>query len=228
MRLALLCAAAQVFSQAEAIGFPRIEVKKRTWDFGTVPPRGKVTHGFLIKNAGRDSLCLVKVRITCSCATAPLEKKVLAPGDTTRLEVTFDSRGFFGPVSRVLYLQSNDSAEPMLELGVSATVGYRGRQLEFEPLQADFDTVRALPARMSLRMKNIDSVPVAVSLLETSADFYVRVPTAPVAAGGTAEVEMEVKRLTPGRFEHSFTLVCGNPQRSRYTIPVRGYYVPAR
>lgn len=216
------------FSQTEEAKISRIEISERSWDFGTVPPGGKVTHGFIIKNSGQDTVRLIKIRLTCSCTSAPLKKQVLAPGDTTRLEVTFNSGSFSGPVSRLLYLQSDDPVEPMLELGVSVTVGYRGKQLEFEPLLADFDTVRALPARAALRMKNIDSMPVSVSLLEVPGGVHLSVPPAPVAAGEETFVKIVWEKPPAGEFHASFTLVCGDPKKSRYTIPVRGFYKPAK
>jgi hypothetical protein len=205
-----------------------LAVSERSWNFGNVPPRGKVTHGFVIKNTGRDSRRLIKVRTTCSCTTAPLKKRVLAPGDTARLEVTFHTGSFSGPVSRVLYLRSDDPAEPMLELGVSVTVGYRGRQLEFEPLQADFDTVQTLPARAVLKMKNRDSVPVSPALLEAPAGLQVIVPAEPVAPGGEVSIGVVWKTPPVGDFHASFSLVCNDSQKSRYTIPVRGYYRSVR
>lgn len=103
---------------------PRLVVDEPVYDFGTVTPDHKVTHRFLLTNAGTADLTLGEPRITCACTTAMVQDHGLAPGASTWLDVTFDPASERGEVERQLLVVSDDPLAPELP------VRYRARVLD--------------------------------------------------------------------------------------------------
>ena len=66
---------------------PQIQIPETTFNFGKAPQRAVVSHVFWIKSVGTDTLVIKKVIPGCGCTKAPLKDSVLAPGDSTSLEI---------------------------------------------------------------------------------------------------------------------------------------------
>jgi hypothetical protein len=212
-------------------GGPKIEIKERGWDFGAVPLRAKVAHRFGVRNIGTDTLKIAKVRATCQCTTSPLKKKALGPGESTWIEITFDSKNEAGPVTTEAFVESNDPVDTLVELKISANVAaWEDKGLLLDPLRAEFDTVRTLPARVSLKIKNFGKTPVVLKVLEAPpSHLSVNLPKAPVPPGGVAEIEVVLKSpVKKGEFLSSFTLVRHSSPEKRFSVPIRGVYRPAK
>jgi len=203
----------------------RLEISDKNWDFGFIPRGAKVTHNFLVKNIGNDTLKITNVRKTCGCTTAPIHRDVLLPGDTTTLEVTFNSGSYQGPIQKTVYVESNDPIQPFMDIGFSATVAVPASQLTFDPLMVNFDTVHAVPTKAILKVTNMDSNSVSFSVLEAPAGFAaLKAKRKKLSAGKETELEVNLKNPPAGEFNTSFTLVCNDAKKTRYTIPIHGFY----
>lgn len=118
---------------------PRVEL-------GSVAKGRKVTHAFKLENRSRAPLNIHEVNASCDCTTAPLPIKVLAPGATVELPVTFDSTKFEGRVEKSIVVTSDDPVRPALVLDLVATVVdawtitpggvYFGHHSRFTPFEA--------------------------------------------------------------------------------------------
>jgi hypothetical protein len=109
---------------------PRIEVVGGdTVDWGRVPPQ-VLKKTILITNSGGDTLKIAKVQPSCGCTTAPLDKNVLAPGDTARVSVSVDVASHSGPIQKSLTITSNDSTRPDVHITLKADLV---RDVEAEP-----------------------------------------------------------------------------------------------
>lgn len=204
----------------------RLEVSQKKWDFGFIPRGAKVTHNFLLKNVGNDTLKITNVRKSCGCTAAPLRKNVLPPGDTTLLEVTFNSGSYQGQVSKAVYVESNDPIEPFLDISFLANVSVPAKLLSFDPFFVKFDTLRSLPAKAIIKIVNMDSQTVSYSIAELPYS-YVNLKTRKkkLAPGKEAEIEVTLSKAPPaGEFGTSFTVVCDDEHKSRFSIPISGFY----
>jgi hypothetical protein len=101
---------------------PIIRVEPDGFDFGRALPGRTLRKEFTLRNAGDAELVIAGVSTTCGCTAAIAGAKRLAPGRTTPLTVTLETRDYHGRVERRVLVRSNDPKTPLLELKVAATV----------------------------------------------------------------------------------------------------------
>lgn len=101
---------------------PDIHFEELTHDFGEIGQGIQVTHVFKFKNVGDTDLHVEKTKTSCGCAAALLSAKVIAPGNTGEVKVTFSSGNFSGQQSKSVYVDSDDPDEAKVTLQITATV----------------------------------------------------------------------------------------------------------
>ncbi len=97
-------------------GKPKIACEQPEFDFGERSNEEKVEHEFIIKNIGDAKLLIDKVRTTCGCTVAELEKKELEPGESTKVKAILTLRGRQGATTKSISVESNDPETPILTL----------------------------------------------------------------------------------------------------------------
>jgi hypothetical protein len=104
---------------------PNVAVPVVEYDFGSIPSGpGNVSQVFYIQNTGTEVLEISSVVTSCGCTTADLSSSVIPPGTRADLTVVFDPdyHDTGGPVTRVVWLETNDPDQPVVELGFAANV----------------------------------------------------------------------------------------------------------
>ncbi|ABG59915.1 DUF1573 domain-containing protein [Cytophaga hutchinsonii] len=86
---------------------PVMTFEKKSHDFGDVKQGGKVTHVFKYKNTGNDTLRIDNVISSCGCTVPNNYEKVVAPGASGSIAVSFNSEGKMGVVNKTLTILSN-------------------------------------------------------------------------------------------------------------------------
>lgn len=121
-----------------------IEVNPQEFDAGEVAmTQGSVKKNYEVKNAGSGPLKITGIITSCHCTTAVLRlgdkaspafgmepmsfwSEEIPAGETAQLEVTFDPAyhgdAGMGPVTRGIYISSNDPKNKRVELLLSANV----------------------------------------------------------------------------------------------------------
>jgi len=124
-------------------------------DFGTVDQGTESVKVFVYRNKGNQTLRITDVTSTCGCTVAQPEPKVLAPGASGRLRVSFKSGSFSGPINKSISVRSNDPTAPAIALGVKANV----RTLfAIEPKVVKFEEIeRGKPAFREVTIKPLTS-----------------------------------------------------------------------
>ena len=107
-------------------GIPQanVDLPLLSMDWGTIPAKPPVSQTFPIQNTGNKSLLINSVVTSCGCTAAALSSSVIPPGQRADLKVTFDP-GFHateGPVTRLVWLKTNDPDTPVVELRLDANV----------------------------------------------------------------------------------------------------------
>jgi hypothetical protein len=183
-------------------GKPKLEiVGGDVVDWGNVPP-GVLEKVVKITNTGTDTLKISEVKPSCGCTTAPLDKKVLLPGDTASVKVSVDVKNSSGSVHKNLTVFSNDSTNPALAVSLKANLI---RQLtaipEFFPMTQDASAGKEFAT--SVALKNTGSQPISIGppRLADAAEMLVRFDmTSPtvVQPGDSTTLVAHVRPLKSG------------------------------
>ncbi len=96
--------------------------EKNTWDFGPVESGKIKEHDFTIKNEGTLPLQIKDVSTSCGCTVSQVKRNMLQPGESTSLNVKFDSKGYHGPVRQFVYVDTNAPGEPVIRFVIKADV----------------------------------------------------------------------------------------------------------
>jgi hypothetical protein len=118
---ALLAWGARAPAEDKAMA-PAIRVDPDGFDFGRALPGKTLSKEFALRNFGDAELVIEGVSTTCGCTAAIMAETKLAPGGSTQLRVTFETRNYVGKVERQVLVRSNDPKTPVLTLKLSANV----------------------------------------------------------------------------------------------------------
>ena len=95
-------------------------------DFGDIEPLGDpVATTIEVTNSGEGVLVIYRISTSCGCTTASMDSSALEPGKSRPLKIAFDPQVHpdeYGPITRVVYIQSSDPDQPELEIDVVGTV----------------------------------------------------------------------------------------------------------
>ncbi len=101
---------------------PVAEFEPKTFDFGEMKQGDKKEHTFTLTNKGKSDLLIRRVRSSCGCTAVAPSKKVIAPGETAPVKVTFDSRGKRGRQSKSITVITNDPKNSTTTLRISSNI----------------------------------------------------------------------------------------------------------
>jgi hypothetical protein len=72
---------------------------------GKIEPGAIIEHRFTVTNTSKEFIEFDLAHVPCECTTVEIEKKTLAPGETTTAKMTFHSKGYEGQVVKSVYLK---------------------------------------------------------------------------------------------------------------------------
>ena len=216
LTLALLALAGAVAAE------PQISVSEQSFDFGFAPQNNRVAHVFWLKSTGTDTLRIVKVQPGCGCTKAPLDKDVLAPGDSTHLEVIFSTGKYRGKTSKSPKVYTNAGADPTAVL-IRAHI-LTAPDSAF-PLTVAPSAIELTPANagtpIEIAITNVSDQNLPLRPIDVPADVMeVKLP-AEVKAGTSVRALVTVKPGATTDFVKSFTFAAGDDGATRYTVPVK-------
>jgi hypothetical protein len=90
------------------------------WDFGEIKEGLILNHTFIFKNESKGTLTIKGVDTSCGCAISKVTKKILLTGESTSIEVSFDTKGYSGPVQQYIYLNTDDLDNPIIRYIIKA------------------------------------------------------------------------------------------------------------
>ncbi|MDH5476193.1 MAG: DUF1573 domain-containing protein [Cyclobacteriaceae bacterium] len=110
-------------SKEEYANAPKLVLEEVMYDFGKIKQGEKVSHEYVLKNAGKTDLNIRAAKSTCTCATAKLKNDTIKPGESVTLEVTFDSDQRRGNQQKSITIFSNDPRNSMQRVTIKGLVG---------------------------------------------------------------------------------------------------------
>ncbi|NME68536.1 DUF1573 domain-containing protein [Flammeovirga aprica] len=107
---------------AEDGSSPAVEFDKVTQQLGEMKALDKKSAAFTISNTGTSELILRKVKASCGCTATKPQKTTLAPGESTKLDVTFTAGNYTRQVKKSITIITNDPKKPETTLYIEADV----------------------------------------------------------------------------------------------------------
>ena len=85
-----------------------ISAPEEQFDFGTIKEAdGPVTHAFTLKNVGNAPLVITRASASCGCTKPKFSTEPIAPGKSTKIEVTYNPAGRPGQFVKSVAVYSN-------------------------------------------------------------------------------------------------------------------------
>ncbi len=91
-----------------------ISFDKTVHEFGRIESGERVAYAFRFENKGQTPLIITGVRTGCGCTVGDYPKDPIAPGQTGRINVIFNSSGKRGFQSEAVTVLSNDKSSPTI------------------------------------------------------------------------------------------------------------------
>lgn len=92
------------------------------WDFGKIKQGEIVKHTFILKNNGTKAFSISQVNTSCGCTASEAKKKKLNPAESTEIQVSFNSKGYLGPIKQFIYVNTDDIDNPVFKFTIQASV----------------------------------------------------------------------------------------------------------
>lgn len=206
----------------------KIVVPDNIFDFGFFVEDARVVHTFTIKNEGDDTLRIIKVKPGCGCTAAPLREDNVAPGDSTFVDVYFDSKRLTGLVKKKVTILSNDPIDPLVEAATISITGKKHPYIAADPEFINFGRISAdkLDKEFSTTLTNITDADVELVIVDYSRDYIdVQLDKTLLEPGESAKFTVILRRvpLDPSYYNFSATLSANIEDiKIHLTIPASG------
>jgi len=228
----VLVGALLIVDTALAAGRPKIKFKETAWNFGKVKQGEVLSHEFVFTNEGDATLVIQKVSTSCGCTAALVSADKIQPGKEGRVEIKFDTRGYGGPVSKLIYVDSNDPDEAHRQLEVAAEIEIPpSPKIDLDPYNYDAGlAVEGEEIKANLRVLNKGELELKVEFNHRSATFLsggkpVSVPLK-IAAGKEVTVEVRIPTQNKTGVVREYILIKSNdPLRTTLSMYLSGYII---
>lgn len=222
LRLALVALwSLSALTHAEAP--PRGVVAHDTYDFGSVRQGTRISHAFIVNNAGERPLRITGATLSMpgmNVRVAPVEVPAKGEGAVT-VELTTERTA--GAIEAEAQVEWNDPVRPKVGLKLQ---GYVIPPIAIEPMPAVFlSAFTAEPAERTLTIRNNEPQPLTITSVAHSPHLTVSVVS--VEPGKVFVVTARSADGVPvGRYEESLTLVTDKPGANQINLPVHLWVKP--
>jgi hypothetical protein len=215
--VAIAVEASHSTTTASAGAGPSLQFAAPFFDFGKVQSGQVVTHDFIFTNTGNVALEINDVNSSCGCAAVTNWDRRIEPGMAGKLHVLFNTGGMAGPVTKNLWVASNDPNQPVARLEFTATVW---KWIDAIPTLATFafgPDFQTNETRVIHLVSNL-SEPVTLSAPNwTNHSFKAELKT--VQEGKEFELQITVvPPLGPGSMVVPITMKTSSPQMPEVTV----------
>jgi hypothetical protein len=177
-------------------GAKLVVLEGTTFDFGKIYRGSVMERTLTLKNAGKDTLVMGAIGVSCGCTGALVTADRIPPGGSGSVRITFNSKNFSGPIHKTVTLNSNGDS-----LG-STTIEFTGTVIDEIGLNPQSIMVPGAEVnkmtRVTLTVQNNGMTPLALTGFRTQLKGLVlKLPPNPVPPGGTAEIGVEFTPEAP-------------------------------
>ena len=106
------------------LGTPKLFVDKMTLDMGVVTGGSIKQEYIVLKNSGTDTLKITSVKASCGCTTVKPSKNYLLPGQSDKIQISFNTSGITGTSKKFVFIETNDPTSTITTVTMLADVQY--------------------------------------------------------------------------------------------------------
>jgi hypothetical protein len=106
----------RVYTPEELAKAPKIQFESVTFDAGKIIQGEKMNHAFKFTNTGGSELIITGAKPSCGCTASAPENTEIPPGQSSQINISFDSTGRTGSQTKNVTVSSNDPLTPSLVL----------------------------------------------------------------------------------------------------------------
>lgn len=209
-----------------------LKFKENAWDFGRTKQGKSLTHVFKFTNTGTSLLKIERVTSSCGCTAALVSKESLRPGEEGEIKVTFNTTGYEGEITKYIFIETNDTANPRQQISVSASIDVPPRaKVELETYSIDLGLVlEGDILSAETKIKNRGELELTVSLNHRDAKFFRKGKAieAPLKIPSNKEENIEIKipsTQRKGLIREYILLQTNDPMRPNLSLYISGYIV---
>ncbi len=101
--------------------YPVMTFATKDHDFGSIEANSKVNYSFTFKNTGEADLIIIKAVGSCGCTIPEYPREPIKPGESGKIDVSFDSSNKHGIQHKSVKIRANTKA--VLEsLNITASI----------------------------------------------------------------------------------------------------------
>jgi len=200
---------------------PKLVLQQNSFDFGDIKQGETASHTFVLSNNGGDLLKITNVQASCGCTAAAPDKNELAPGESTNLNVTFNSKGRQGNQTKTVKIFTNDPQSPEMTITIRGNVVIPGENssgiptIYFPETQHDFGKVNeGDKVNYTFSFTNKGSSALTIKDVKTSCGCTAALLSQDnLAPGqeGTLKVELDTKNRS-GKMSRTVTVNSNDPK----------------
>lgn len=189
---------------------PKLDVNTSVWDFGEKWAGEEAKTTITLKNVGDAPLKIEKVKSSCGCTVAQVTKKLLEPGESEDVKVTYNTKKRAARVSQKIRVNSNDPASPVTVIEIKGRVKQlvelsEARGLNFGPLGSedmvtksiDIECTYTEPLSLTLKAPRSDSVAVRLEEIEAGKQYRLIATTTPPLRDGPLRANVRLLTGVP-------------------------------
>ncbi len=158
--------ATRLAASASGVGGPKIAFATPVYDFGKIKSGDVVKYTYVFTNVGGATLQVSNVQVSCGCTTAGEWTRRVAPGETGRIPVEFNSANFGGDVAKAISVICNDTNQPTVVLQIKGNIW---KAIEVMPQFAMFNVNSESPSNATtVRIVSNEEGPLTIGAPECS------------------------------------------------------------
>ncbi|MCK5057771.1 MAG: DUF1573 domain-containing protein [Candidatus Aminicenantes bacterium] len=179
-----------------------IQFKATSVNFGQVEEGDYANVKFEFENTGDSLLILKRVLSSCGCTTVGVKKKEFKPGEKGVIPVKFDPKGYYGHITKVVTVHTNDPDNPTIRLMLSGNIILKNySEPVFEPDTIDFGEVKAgKKYKGKIKIKNIGTIDLEIEEVFHVPELIPEFSEISIKPKTEAELLIEFKPMRSGKF----------------------------
>lgn len=207
---------------------PNLEIVGNRFDFGKVPRNSTLVRHFWFKSTGSETVRIDSLNTGCSCATMPLPKNELAPGDSMLVGFYWDVKNSIGNAGKYPYIYTNAPNSPsrvqLTALAMSkaelmtpiAVMPYK-----FELVQVGAKSIDSIAFEVTNNSdEEISLVSISAPLNQCEVNFPLK-----IAAKTTMSGYIKVRQaFLNTEFKETLSFQLSDNTNSHISIPIRRYF----
>jgi hypothetical protein len=208
----------------------QLEVRETEFDFGHMQQRVQVAHRYWMKSVGGQPLRIEDVQPGCGCTKAPLEKRDVAVGDSTFVDLIFSSGHYDG--------HTHKSARVICNVpGRAPELFFDAYPLKFpdtlhvftvSPAELQLDDLRtandSAVRSQKITVRNVSNSALAFALADrpTVGGLRLTLPSDEIAPGDSIDVRVDLDAdILDQIMTRSLTIEATDASRTRFTVAIR-------